>query len=278
MKVISLINMKGGVGKSTMATNIANHLSERLGHRVLLVDIDPQFNATQCVISTADYVNHMKNGGDTICDIFYSSKIKLSTLSGPSTSNPKDLTEIKPIEVKGNFHVIPGSLGLYKIEMKPGEGVENKLKKYLKIREKDYDYVIIDTPPTPSVWMSSSLIASHYYLIPAKPDPLSITGIDLLDSIISEKRENFDLDIECAGIVFNMVEGNSNLHEESRAFFMRHRRWRAKLFKAYLSKRTALARNQTQGLFINDLQDDDMKLSLSKIVDELLVKIGDADE
>jgi chromosome partitioning protein len=275
LKVISLINMKGGVGKSTMATNIANHLSDRLGQRVLLVDIDPQFNATQCVISTADYIKHMKSGGDTICDIFYSSKINLSTLSGPSTNNPKELKDIKPVQINANFHIIPGSLGLYKIEMKPGEGVENKLKKYLKIKENDYDYIIIDTPPTPSVWMSSSLIASNYYLIPAKPDPLSITGIDLLDSIISEKRENFDLDIECAGIVFNMVEGNSNLHQESRAFFSNHKRWRSKLFKAYLSKRTALARNQTQGLFINDLHDEDMKLSLSKIVDELLSRIGD---
>lgn len=55
--------MKGGVGKSTMATNVAQHLSERLGQRVLIVDIDPQFNATQCVINTVSYVNHMKMAG-----------------------------------------------------------------------------------------------------------------------------------------------------------------------------------------------------------------------
>jgi len=275
LKVISFINMKGGVGKSTMATNVAQHLSERLGQKVLLVDIDPQFNATQCVINTVNYVTHMKNGGDTICDVFYNSKIKLSTISGPSENTPKELKDIKPIVVKGNFHIIPGSLGLYKIEMKPGEGVENRLKKYLKLREDDYDYVIIDTPPTPSVWMSSALIASNYYLIPVKPDPLSITGIDLLDSIISEKRENFDLKIECAGIVFNMVDGTSNLYSESRSFFSKHKTWKSKIFKAYLQKRTVLARNQTKGLFINDLGDNDMKLSLSKIVDELLVRISD---
>lgn len=278
MKVISLINMKGGVGKSTMATNIAEHLSNRLGQRVLLVDIDPQFNATQCVMPSDDYVAYMKGGGDTICEIFYSSRIKLSTISGASENVPKKLKDIKPVEINSYFHLVPGNLGLYKIEMKPGEGIENKLKKYLKLKESDYDYVIIDTPPTPSVWMSSALIASDYYLIPAKPDPLSITGIDLLDSIISEKRENFDLDIECAGIVFNMVDGVSNMHEESRSFFMRNRSWRNKIFKSYLSKRTALARHQTQGLFINDLQDEDMKLSLSQIVDELLIRIGDADE
>lgn len=99
------------------------------------------------------------------------------------------MKDITPVAIKDNLHIIPGSLGLYKIEMKPGEGVENRLKKYLKLRENDYDYVIIDTPPTPSVWMSSALIASNYYLIPVKPDPLSITGIDLLDSIISEKEK-----------------------------------------------------------------------------------------
>ncbi|WP_434668614.1 ParA family protein [Klebsiella sp. B345] len=70
MKVISLINMKGGVGKSTLATNIANHLSDKLGQKILLIDIDPQFNATQCVMDTGKYVAHMKSGGDNICDIF----------------------------------------------------------------------------------------------------------------------------------------------------------------------------------------------------------------
>ncbi|ELO2848720.1 ParA family protein, partial [Escherichia coli] len=113
------------------------------------------------------------------------------------------------------------------------------------------------------------------YLIPAKPDPLSITGIDLLDSIINEKRENFDLKIECAGIVFNMVEGNSNLYEESLRYFNNQKRWRNKIFKSYLSKRTELARNQTRGLFINNLTDEDMKFSLSKITDELLSRVGD---
>lgn len=275
MKVISLINMKGGVGKSTLATNIANHLSDKLGQKILLIDIDPQFNATQCVMDTNKYVAHMKSGGDNICDIFYSSKIQLSTMSGPLVNSPKELTDIKPIQFNDNFHIIPGSLGLYKIEMKPGEGIENKLRRFLKIHESDYDYVIIDTPPTPSVWMSSALIASGYYLIPAKPDPLSITGIDLLDSIINEKRDNFDLKIECAGIVFNMVEGNSNLYEESLRYFKNQKRWRDKIFKSYLSKRTELARNQTRGLFINNLTDEDMKLSLSKIVDELLSRVGD---
>ncbi|MEW0742099.1 ParA family protein [Escherichia coli] len=123
--------------------------------------------------------------------------------------------------------------------------------------------------------MSSALIASDYYLIPAKPDPLSITGIDLLDSIINERRENFDLKIECAGIVFNMVEGNSNLYEESLRYFNNQKRWRNKIFKSYLSKRTELARNQTRGLFINNLTDEDMKFSLSKITDELLSRVGD---
>lgn len=267
--------MKGGVGKSTLATNIADHLSDKLGQKILLIDIDPQFNATQCVMDTARYVEHMKNGGDNICDIFYSSKIQLSTMTGPLVNSPKELKDIKPVELNANFHIIPGSLGLYKIEMKPGEGIENKLRRFLKLHENSYDYVIIDTPPTPSVWMSSALIASGYYLIPAKPDPLSITGIDLLDSIISEKRDNFDLKIECAGIVFNMVEGNSNLYEESLRYFKKQKRWRDKIFTSYLSKRTELARFQTRGLFINNLTDEEMKLSLSKIVDELLSRVGD---
>ena len=81
------------------------------------------------------------------------------------------------------FTLFPEALG-YKIEMKPEKDRKNKLRRFLKIHENDYDYVIIDTPPTPSVWMSSALIASDYYLISSQThDPLSITGIDSLDSI-----------------------------------------------------------------------------------------------
>ena len=70
MKVISLINMKGGVAKTTMAVNISHCLSTREKKKVLMIDVDPQFNATQCVFGSDEYVEYLKKGGDSILNVF----------------------------------------------------------------------------------------------------------------------------------------------------------------------------------------------------------------
>lgn len=82
--------------------------------------------------------------------------------------------------VKSGFDIIPGDLEIYRIDMAAGHGKEMRLKRYLEKVEGIYDYVIIDTPPTPSHYMMSSLVASDYYLVPVRPEPLSRVGIDLL--------------------------------------------------------------------------------------------------
>lgn len=77
MKVVSFVNMKGGVGKTTLAVNIADFLTHRHSKKVLLVDVDPQFNATQCMINGDDYVKYIKNGGTTIKDVFNYKKSRI---------------------------------------------------------------------------------------------------------------------------------------------------------------------------------------------------------
>lgn len=128
MKVISLINMKGGVGKTTMAVNICDCLATRYDSKVLLVDIDPQFNATQCLMSGDEYVKYLKAGKDTILSIFEKDvRAYASSIDGPSTKTAKKLDEIKACNIKKNFDLIPGNLNLFQIEMASGEGRENRL-------------------------------------------------------------------------------------------------------------------------------------------------------
>lgn len=277
MKVISLINMKGGVGKTTLATNICDCLSRREKSKVLLIDIDPQFNATQCVFSGDDYMKHLEEDKDTVIKIFDEPiRHTASTVKGVSATNNKDLKDIIPVEIKNNFYILPGNLDLYRIEMSSGSGKENRLKKYIKaIQEKEkFDYVIIDTPPTPSIWMTSALIASDYYLIPVKPDPISFTGIDLLKNIIENKRENFDLSIKCIGLVFSMVERHDSLNYRGAKYTIENSSWEKYKFEKYLPKRTSLARSQLDQVYILDLQESDIKTNLIKIVEELLQRIG----
>lgn len=194
MVVISFVNMKGGVGKTTLAVNIADFLTKRHSKKVLLVDVDPQFNATQCLLNGDDYVEYLKNGGTTIVDIFnYKKSATISVVDAPTVQEPVPYENIHPYSTKRRFDLIPSQLDLFRFEMAPGQGTEHRLKNYLNhIKEcGEYDICIIDCPPTPSVWMTSALIASDYYLIPSKPDPISMTGLDLLEGIIKERKDNY---------------------------------------------------------------------------------------
>ncbi|SOE00297.1 ParA family protein [Caenispirillum bisanense] len=278
MKVISIVNMKGGVAKTTLAVNLADALTQRHGKKVLLVDLDPQFNATQCLFSGSEYIELRQKGVPTIHDIFNDSPNSyVSVVSGTTRRDSRPLEEISPTVAKDRLHIIIGDLELYRLEMGTGQGREQRLKRYLdatKAKEK-YDYVIIDTPPTPSAWMMSALIASDYYLVPVKPEPLSTTGIDLLRGVIHRCSENFGHPISLLGVVLTIAEINTNVFREAKSFLDGNDVWRGKRFNAHLPKRTAIARGQFSQQQILDLQDAESKRLLANVAKEFLERIGD---
>lgn len=265
--------MKGGVGKTTLTINLAHFLSTREKLKVLIIDIDPQFNSTQCLFSGKEYVEYLKDNNDTIINIFDDTvKSKLSTVKGSTKDIAKELKDIEPYHFSDNLHILPGNLELYKLDMASGTGRENRLKQYLReIHKKNkYDYVLIDTPPTPSVWMTSALIASKYYLIPVKPDPISFVGIDLLENIIEQKRDSYDLDIECIGLVMTMIDRiDSTIFRDAKAYVKKNKKWNPLLYKKHLPKRSEIAKLQLQKQFILDSKDVEIKSSLAGIVSEL---------
>lgn len=275
MKTISFINMKGGVAKTTIATNTADYLFKRFGSRVLLIDIDPQFNATQCLVDPESYFNYYTSGKSTIVSLFERDvKVKASAVNGPVTESPKSFDDIVPLKTIRGFDLLPGSLDLYRIDMASGRGKENLLKKYLKHVEGKYDYVIIDTPPTPSVWMSSALIASNYYVIPVKPDRISLSGIDLLEGVIEETRDNFGIDVECAGVLLTMTEENTSVYKDVYKFLSNSQRWKNKLFKYRIKKRTDIAKYQPKQKLILDIKDTQLKRDMAGYINELKERIG----
>ncbi|MBL4781415.1 MAG: ParA family protein [Porticoccaceae bacterium] len=277
MKTISFVNMKGGVAKTTMAVNVADCLATRHGLNVLVIDIDPQFNATQCLVSGDNYKGHIENSGHTVVDIFDDSpRPVVGTISGAVTKEPLPTEDVKPLKIKDKFDLLPGALELYRLDMTGGQGRENRLKIYIEyLKEQSlYDIVIIDTPPTPSAWMSSALIASDFYLVPVKPEPLSVTGIDLLRSIISRVSKNYGLKLSCAGVVLTIAEENTKVFSEAKSFIDTNDFWKGKRIKQHLQKRTEVARMQGEQKLILDVKDRGLKLALSKIVVEFLSRIG----
>lgn len=273
MKTISFVNMKGGVGKTTLALNVADCLARVHRKKVAIIDVDPQFNATQCLFSGKQYVDHLKKGEDTIINIFDTdTKPIVSVVSGTSTEQPKEFSDIHLVHKHGLW-VLPGNIDLYRLEMVSGEGREFALKRYLeeKLSTEEYDYVIVDTPPTPSMWMTSALIASDYFIIPVKPDPLSMIGIDLLRSIIERRRKSYGLKLKCLGVVFTMVERpDSKTFCAAKQNLLTNPYWANYLFKRYLPKRSELARTQLDQPFILKMDNFDLRNSLTGIVAEML--------
>lgn len=268
--------MKGGVAKTTLSLNVADCLCSRHEQSILVIDVDPQFNATQCLMTGEQYVDHIENQRDTIINVFDRNlRPTVGIVDGPKEARPINLEDIEPFEVKENFELLPGSLDLYRLEMAPGEGRENRLRRYLETVKDFYDFVIIDTPPTPSVWMTSALISSDYYVIPVKPDPISLTGIDLLYGIINEKKENFGLNIKCLGLVFTIVEDGTIVFRRAKENLSSNRRWKNFVFNRFLPKRTEVARQQLNQQFILSSNDDGLKQSLVNITNEFLSRIKD---
>lgn len=245
--------------------------------KVLLIDVDPQYNATQCLMKPEEYYEYKTSSKDTIIDIFErESHLEVSVVEGNSKKEPNALEDIIPFSVSERFDLIPGALDLYKIEMSAGEGKEFGIKNYINLVEEKYDYVIIDTPPTPSVWMTSALLASDYYLIPTKADPISLTGIDLLQTIIDTKSRRFGLsNLKCCGVVLTVVERSTTIFQNAKNDLKKSDKWKNKVYTYSLCKRTEMAREQLNQRFILDMNDSQIKSDLNNIVQEMLKRIGD---
>jgi chromosome partitioning protein len=108
---------------------------------------------------------------------------------------------------RGRLDLIPSTLALMEIETSK-RGTEAKLKTYLKEKAPGYDYVLIDCPPTISIFSQAAILASDKYLVPIKPDPLSVVGLPLLEHWLEEFTEDAGMTIESVGLVFSMVRGN----------------------------------------------------------------------
>ena len=216
-KIISLINMKGGVGKTTLCIGIADHLAS-LGYRTLLIDIDPQFNATQGLLNlykapTTDdetldnssfYESDILPNQKTVFRLFKTQ----STLQDTYTMPSKDeiITNLKL-----NLDIICGDLNLLLINKISNHTFAKRLDNFIKCRKlnKDYDYILIDCPPTLTIYTDSALIASDYYLIPNRVDRYSIIGIESLRKAISSLTIEENLSLKCLGVIYTMVDNKN---------------------------------------------------------------------
>lgn len=210
-KNIVFLNMKGGVGKTTMAVNIAQYLSIRKGKSVLLIDLDPQYNATQYLVDTDKHPEFVNGKDPTVLDIMMPKGFGYkSILNGEEKIHSKEDIKLKDVVRTiwsgnlGKLDLIPGTIHLINLEM-AARGVEHRLQNFIKKIGDAYDFIFVDCPPTYSIFLLSGILSCDYYLVPVKPDPLSVLGVPLLETVIDFHCDNFGKEIEPIGIIFTMV-------------------------------------------------------------------------
>lgn len=198
--VVSLINLKGGVGKTTLAVGMACELAKK--YSVLLVDIDPQFNATQWIVPADTYLDWIEDK-KTVFDIFKPSEgdTPVSRRKNAASLSNAVIT-VQP--AGHDLDIVPSTLDLIKLDHAP-RGTENRLRVFLEPARQKYDYILIDCPPTASLFSYSAFLASDAYLVPVKPDPLSVLGLPLLERAMDDYEDRSGQALTRLGLVFTQV-------------------------------------------------------------------------
>lgn len=214
---VSLINMKGGVGKTTLAGQLA-HAVDRRKLRTLAVDLDPQSNLSQALLSPEKYVKMLKNQKPTIAALF-EQYLPPSDISG--SPKPVDIKDVIINKVgyrsTTTLDLIPSRLELSHTLKNP-TGKERRLARGLSKVADQYDLILLDCAPTESILTEAAYHASRYALVPVKPEFLATIGLPLLARSIQEfKYENTDHELDICGIVFNHSSSYSDGPEGRRS-------------------------------------------------------------
>ncbi|EAF7698474.1 ParA family protein [Listeria monocytogenes] len=224
-KVIALANQKGGVGKTTSSVNLSSSLAF-LGKKVLLVDIDPQGNASSGVGVNKGEIEHC------IYDVL------VDDIAIQDVLQKTDLD---------NLNVIPATIQLAgaEVELVPVISREIRLKKAIDSIRDDYDYVIIDCPPSLGLLTLNALTAADSVLIPVQCEYYALEGLSqLLNTIrIVQKHLNEDLQIE--GVLLTMLDARTNLGiqviEEVKKYFQN------KVFNTIIPRNVRLSEAPSHG-------------------------------
>lgn len=225
--VISLLNHKGGVGKTTSAVNIGAGLAE-LGRKVLLIDLDPQANLT---ISLG--VPRQKQ---TIYE----------ALRGEG--------ELSPVNVKPNMDVVISSLDLSgaEMEMINEAGREYILRELINQVTDDYEFVIIDCPPSLGLLTLNALTSSKYVLIPLQTEFLAVQGLAKIKQVIDKVKARLNTQLEIGGVIPTMYDSRKVLNREVIETIVKH--FGEKVFKTFVRDNIALAEAPAQRKDIFDYQ------------------------
>ena len=223
--VIATANMKGGVGKTTITVNIATCLAKNHGKKVLVLDLDSQISATLSLMSPLDFAKRRKHRKtfryllDQIINPEPEAKFTIGDIIQPQLCNltglnllPGDIDLYDEFVVSEMLHNQSVALGEQDFETIWNRFERVLIRDILEPIRNEYDFILLDCAPGYNLLTRSALATSDFYILPARPEPLSVVGIQLLERRIAQLKESHEheakIDIKMLGIVFSMSNAN----------------------------------------------------------------------
>lgn len=189
MKIVSISNIKGGVGKTTTAAVLAAGLAEK-GYRVLLIDSDPQTNLTMC------FLQEQTDELSSLYDIY---------------GDGESIDDVKA-PVRDNLDLVIGDFGLCNADMQfTKAGRLKMLKKAIQNIDGEYDFIVIDTPPNLGILSLNAFIASNYVLVPMTVDSFSLKGVRLLKETLGDVADETEKELPVAGILLTKYNSRTKV-------------------------------------------------------------------
>lgn len=208
MKTIIFLNNKGGVGKTASVTTIAHMLAEEFHKKVLLVDLDPQMNAS-CLYSEIDFINlfsRIHSGEEVVGDSYSIEDLLLD----PDMDIHKCIRKTD----YENLDIIPSYLTLSEAEERMKADVKSpqqfRLRQHLKKVQNEYDYCIIDTSPSVSIVNVNGLAAADSVYLPVRCDGGSLLGVAITVNLVRTVQE-YNPRLEIGGMFFTQWNGRKNV-------------------------------------------------------------------
>ncbi|MDJ0928778.1 MAG: AAA family ATPase [Gammaproteobacteria bacterium] len=225
-RVVAITNQKGGVGKTTTAVNLAASLADR-DRRVLLVDLDPQGNATTgCGIDKQELER-------TVCDVLLGEARTQDVIIAVAASD---------------FSLLPANAELTAAEVRLLQeiGREMRLRTALEPVRGVYDYILIDCPPTINMLTLNALTAADSVLIPIQCEYYALEGLSALLETIKQVRNTVNHDLQIEGLLRTMYDQRNKLSDEVSAQLIKH--FSSKVYDTIIPRNVRLAEAPSFGL------------------------------
>ncbi len=229
MRIVSVVNQKGGVAKTTTTANLGASLAAR-GMRTLLIDLDPQANLT---------LGLGVEWWDLPCAVH---NVLLDPEETPIASVLKPVLDLP-------LYLAPGHLNLADCEvmLMPAADRAYRLRNALEAlaQEQPFDWVLIDCPPSLGTLTQNAIVASSHLLIPTEPKYYAFAGMDTLNKMIVGLTKGLRFRVELLGVLLTMVERNTRLHQTIAAEI--RERFGDKVFQTMIYKNVRLSESEVEG-------------------------------